>query len=124
MLEIIENKEKKATTAILKGCALDAAKRVGKRLDIRNNEGEACICCIPHVEELIMTNKIVGTAKPLGDDKFDESVGKAKAIRKATKNHKSAFTKALKRWQVAMLRDIIAVSPETFEDALNTIYKK
>lgn len=122
MLEILRNEKKETTTAIIEGCELDAAKRVGKRLDIKHDNGEICFCCIPHIESLLMKNKIVGTARPLGDDTYNEKEGRDRAVFKAMKNHKNAFTKALKRWQVAMIKDIRDVSPETFAEALKEVH--
>ena len=68
-----------------------------------------------------MTNKVVGTVRCDDRDTYSAEVGEAEAVKKAMSNHNRAFKKALTRWQIAMLKDIIAVSPDTFEEALHTV---
>ena len=65
-----------------------------------------------------MASKYVGTVTCREGDDFDAKVGESLAVKKAMDNHKAGFKKAIIRWQAAVLKDIIRVSPKTFDEAL------
>ena len=73
---------------------------------------------IAKLDEAFMADKYVGTVTCREGDVFDAKAGEGFAVKKAMDNHKNAFAKAIIRWQTAMLKDIIRVSPKTFGEAL------
>lgn len=137
MLQIFTNNEKKSTTAIINDCGTDALERIGRTIlgrhpecviiddesDKKSKNIQVALQSLPNGGKAIMSNKIVGTVKCDERDTYSTEVGEGEAVKKAMANHNKAFKKALTRWQIAMLKDIIAVSPETFEEALNSVRK-
>lgn len=135
MLKTFKNNEKKSTVAVIEDCGADAVARIGKVMAARhhfnlNNRGckrcenvQFAIKMVPNAKEAEMSNTIKATVTCDERDTYDAVVGESEAVKKAMANHKKAFLKALTRWQVAMLKDIIAVSPETFETALRKVHK-
>lgn len=133
MLKIFRNSKKQTTVAVIEDCQTDAIAHIGRIMAARHqvnlNRGDCKRCeqirfaskCIPGVREAEMPNVIKATVTCDARDEYNEAVGESEAVKKAMSNHKKSYLKALKRWQVAMLKDIIAVSPETFEDALHTV---
>lgn len=135
MLKTFKNEEKRSTIAVIEDCQTDAIAHIGRIMAARHlvnlNRGNCKRCeqikfaskCIPGVREAEMPNVIKATVTCDARDEYNEAVGESEAVKKAMSNHKRVFLKALTRWQVAMLKDIIAVSPETFEDALKKVHK-
>lgn len=135
MLKTFKNKEKKETIAIIENCQADAIAHIGRIMAARHqvnlNRGNCKRCeqvkfackLVPGVRDAEMTNVIKATVTCDARDEYNEAVGESEAVKKAMGNHKKAFLKALTRWQVAILKDVIAVSPETFEDALKKVHK-
>lgn len=135
MLQIFTNNEKKSTTAIINNCSTDALERIGRTIlgrhpeciitdesaDKRTRNVQVALQSLPNGAKAIMTNKIVGTVKCDERDTYVAEIGEGEAVKKAMGNHNKAFKKALTRWQIAMLKDIIAVSPDTFEEALHSV---
>lgn len=135
MLQIFTNNKKKSTTAIINGCGTDALERIGRTilgrhpecvvdeesLDKKSMHIQVAIQSLPNGAKAIMSNKIAGTVRCSDQDEYKEEVGESEAVKKAMSNHNKAFKKALIRWQVAMLKDIMAVSPETFDEALHKV---
>ena len=132
MARIFENKEKRANTAVLEDCAYDAIKHLTKRdifgsdakiieidfdgvkgLEVNVDLAEALM-----LKCLDMKSRYTGTVICDERDEYDASVGESLAVKKAMDNHHNAFVKAIKRWQVAMLKKIYMANPDTFEDAL------
>lgn len=128
--DIYVNKEKQTTSAVLKDTAFDAVEAIARRMGV---EIDGCTCgCIYGVEmdlsdialdKAVMHDRYSATVKVHGDDVFNEDEGEKRAVKKAMDNHKDAFTRALTRWQVAMLKKIKSVSPETFDKALEKANK-
>ena len=135
MLKTFKNDEKKSTVAVIEDCGTDAIARIGKvmaaRHQINLNRGDCKRCesvkfaykLVPNAQVAEMSDTIKATVTCDARDTYDVAVGESEAVKKAMSNHKKAFIKALTRWQVAMLKDIMAVSPETFEDALKKVRK-
>ena len=135
MLQIFTNNEKKSTTAIINDCGTDALERIGRTIlgrhpecividdtiDKKSMNIQVALQSLPNGASAVMTNKVVGTVRCDDRDTYSAEVGEAEAVKKAMSNHNRAFKKALTRWQIAMLKDIIAVSPDTFEEALYTV---
>lgn len=135
MLQVIMNEEKKSTTAILRGTSTDALEKIGRRivsthpetmclddsLDKKSMYTQVALNSLPNGFEAIMPDKIVGTVRCSEEDTFDEEVGRKEAIKKATEKHNKTFKKAIIRWQAAMIKDIINVSPETFDEAFSKV---
>lgn len=133
MLKTFKNVEKKATIAVIEDCSMDAVARIGKVIAARNKvklDKDICkryeqikFACrlVPNSKSALMSESIKAIVTCDERDTYDEAVGEREAVKKAIANHKRAFLKALKRWQVAMLKDVIAVSPETFKEALNEV---
>jgi len=132
MLRIFKNDTKKTTTALIENSSYDAFLRVLKRLGVKDYNYDADTnqlvvnpCVVANalkLELLEMNDKISGTVKYDERDIYDEKVGESLAVKKAMENHNKSFNKALKRWQVAMLKLIMDVSPETFEEALHKVH--
>ena len=134
MLKIFSNNEKKSTTAVVEKCEMDAVAKIGRCIAASNNvilnknenRRKASIkfaCkCVPHISKAVMPKTIKATVTCDSRDTYSAKAGEAEAVKKAMSNHNKSFKKAIKRWQVAMLKDIIAVSPETFEEALHEVH--
>lgn len=119
-VRVYENKSKKSTTAVLQDVQFDAIFKILKVLNSHNHDLQG-ICEVPNLESALIPTKIVATTVCHAGDEFDSDEGRKVAIKKVMKKHNLSFRKALKRWQIAMLKDIIAVSPDTFEEALHTV---
>ena len=137
MARIFENKEKRANTAVLEGCNYDAIKHLTKRgifgteakvheyeidgvkvIDINADLTEAMsFSCLD------MKGRYTGTVVCDERDEYESAIGESLAVKKAMDNHHAAFIRAIKRWQVAMLKKIYDANPDTFEEAL-TKFKK
>lgn len=115
MFNIETNNKTKQTKAFVNGCENDALVHIEKRT--------ATTYLAVHSEEATMCDTYSGTVVCHADDVYDEKVGESEAVKKAMRNHNTAFKKALIRWQAAVLKDVIAASPETFEQALHKVYK-
>lgn len=126
MLNIYKDKEKQTTTAVIAKSANDASSRIVKRLglskiDIYLLSDYICL------DKAKMNKTYSGRVHCDERDTYDEAVGADKAIKKAMDNHNRAFKRAIIRWQVAMLKKIKTVSPETFDEAMtksNVLDKK
>lgn len=142
-MKYFENKEAKTTTAVLENCQDEAVAYVEKRLSNWYIEEEfmADVCEfvfasehqdmfkgskfeIPHKEALKIPEKIRATVRLNPVDRYNKKVGQLYAKEKAMENKKSALRKAIKRWQIAMLKDIMAINPETFKEALEKVMPK
>lgn len=133
MLKIFRNTKKQTTVAVIENCGTDAVAHIGKVMAARHqialNKGNCKRCeqvrfaysMVPNTNRATMVDTIKATVTCDARDTYSEAVGESEAVKKAMNNHKKAFLKALKRWQVAMLKDIMAVSPETFDDALQEV---
>lgn len=134
MLKTFKNTEKKTTIAVIENCGTDAVAKIGRVMAARHGlklNPNGCKRCeqvnfaqrlVPNSRVALMNDTIKATVTCDERDTYDEAVGESEAVKKAMANHKRAFTSALKRWQVAMLKDIMAVSPETFEEALHEVH--
>lgn len=109
---------KKVTTAIVDGCMFDAIKRIEKRFFV-NKDAEECV--LPNMDKALMHDKFASSVRLADGDTYSEAEGESLAVKKNMEKHNRAFKKAITDWQAAMLKDIMRVSPETFEDALNKI---
>ncbi len=125
MLRTFSNEAKGTTTALVEDCMFDAMRHIDKiyNAQLSGDVSGYCECCrptieVPRLEEAVMADKYVGTVTCREGDDFDAKAGESFAVKKAMDNHKNAFAKAIIRWQAAMLKDIIRVSPKTFEEAL------
>lgn len=125
MLRTFFNKAKGTTTAIAEDCEFDAMRHIDKvyNAQVGGATNGCCPVCrpqieVPRLEEAYMSNKYAGVVTVREDDVFDEKVGENLAVKKAMENHKNGFRKAIIRWQVAMIKDIIRVSPATFDEAV------
>lgn len=117
MLNIYKDKEKQSTTAVVTKSEYDARSRIVRRfglskLDIHLIGDYLCL------DKTKMNRTYSGTVHCDERDTYDEAVGADKAIKKAMDNHNRAFKNAIIRWQVAMLKKIKTVSPETFDEAV------
>lgn len=112
-VKVLVNDEKKVTTAVVEGCELNAIERIEKVLKGRD--------LTRNFKKALLPEKINAKTTCLECDTFDEKEGRRLAINKVMEKHNRAFKNALMRWQVAMLRDIQAVSPETFKDAVDRV---
>ena len=134
MLKIFENTKKKSTIAVVENCEMDAVAKIARQIAASNNivlnpeknrrteSIRFAKKCVPHAEKARMPKSIKATVTCDSRDTYNAKVGEAEAVKKAMSNHNKSFKKAIKRWQVAMLKDIIAVSPETFEEALHEVH--
>lgn len=124
MLRIFRNDEKKTTTAIIEDCEYDAINTITKRLygkrivDEHRYEPISLEKYVPSIDEALMSPKYCGTVACDERDEYNEKVGESQAVKKAMANHNDSYNRALLRWQVAILRKIREVSPDTFAAAL------
>lgn len=133
MLKINRSDRKKSTTAIIDNSEYDALFKVMKRLGVNHigydEFGKLCICptqvaeCM-HVDKLFMNPVYTGTTYCDERDVYNEEIGEDVAVKKAMDNHKAGFTRAIKRWQTAMIRMIIDASPETFVESYDRAMKE
>ena len=133
MLKINRSDRKKSTTAIIDNSEHDALFKVMKRLGVKHigydEFGNLCICptqvaeCMK-IDKLFMNPVYTGTTYCDERDTYDEKVGEDVAVKKAMANHKEAFTKAIKRWQTAMIKMVLDVYPETFDEAYRKATEK
>lgn len=117
MLNIYKDKEKQTTTAVVTKSEHDARSRIVRRLGLSSLDiyfiGDY-LC----LDKTKMNKTYSGTVHCDERDTYDEAVGVDKAVKKAMDNHNRAFMRAIIRWQVAMLKKIKSVSPETFDEAV------
>lgn len=133
MLKINRSERKKSTTAIIEGSQYDAIFKVMKRLGVNHvdidENGELNLCPVQvaermNIPKLFMNPIYTGTTFCDERDTYDEAVGEDVAVKKAMDNHKAGFTRAIKRWQTAMIRMVIDVNPETFKEACDRAIKE
>ena len=125
MLRTFSNKAKGTTTALVEDCTFDAMRHIDKIYNAQLS-GDVSGCCpvcrpqveVPRLEEAAMADKYVGTVTCREGDNFTEEAGESFAVKKAMDNHKAGFRRAIIRGLVAMIKDIIRVNPETFDEAL------
>lgn len=108
MFYIVED-DTKTTVGIKDDCSQDAIKTIKKRY----NDKKAWERAIIHKDISCTTNLADG-------DEYDEIEGKNIAMDKMHKSHKKQVRNAIIRWQQEMLKAIQRVSPETFQQALDT----
>ena len=106
-MKTIVNEEKGTVTVVIKNCEYDALATILRRLDEDGVDNVA-----------LMENAYVGVARCHSTDKFDRNVGCDLAAKRAMEKHKKAHTKAIKEWQIAMLRAIRNVLPKTFDEII------
>lgn len=122
MLPITRDIEKKTTTAELSGTKFDAIAHIIKVLGIRYSKiDDAMNYSDMKLYEAVMSEVYTGTVTCDEKDDYDEAVGESEAVKKAMSNHNKAFKRALTRWQIAMIKRIINVSPDTFDTALHKV---
>lgn len=124
MLRVFFNEIKGTTTAVVEDSEFDAMRHIDKvyNAQVSETSNKCCVCVpqigAPRLGEAYMANKYVGTVTVREGDTFDKTTGERLAVKKAMDNHKNAFRKAIIRWQTAILKDIIRVSPATFDEAV------
>lgn len=125
MLRTFNNMAKGTTTALVENCEFDAMAHIDKiySAQLSGDVSGMCPMCrpeieVPRLEEAFMASKYVGTVTCREGDSFDAKVGESMAVKKAMDNHKAGFRKAIVRWQAAVIKDIIRVSHDTFDEAL------
>lgn len=135
MLEVVQNDKKKTTTAIIANSEKDAICHVLKRLGVQYDvgstpDGDVCInfCGIDMVSAfklnaLKMSGKYTGTVRCNEADTYDERVGTDEAVKKAMRNHKNGFRRAIIRWQSAVIKVVYDISPDSFKEALHSVVK-
>ena len=145
MLDIYRNNSKKTTTAVIKDSTFDAVRHIARKLgvdlgiyDIYNDcdDCDGCEDCskmkmyenieicrqVPCADKALMNNRYSGTVTCDDRDTYDEAVGEDEAVKKAMANHNRGFMKAIVRWQSALIKQAIDVSPETFDEALKHVH--
>ena len=121
LLDIYRNEDKKTTTAVINYCDNDAINRVMKRLGLNIEDMIGRDRDVFHVREALMASKTDATVKCNEKDTYNAKEGENEAVKKAMSNHNKSFKKALLRWQIAMIKDIKNVSPETFDEAIKKV---
>lgn len=113
------------TVGIITEAEVDPMKRVLRRVGIKVDRGPGEMARtmqnFMHLEKLFIDDKFVGVAKLHEADTYDLDTGKKIAVGKAKKKYDNAVTRAIKDWQVAMLREIHRANPETFRDAIKEV---
>ena len=136
MLDIYRNNSKKTTTAVIKDSTFDAVKHIARKLGIDVDEYDKYDDCeemqmcenleicmrVPCADKAIMNKRYSGTVTCDDRDTYDEAVGEDEAVKKAMANHNRGFVKAIIRWQSALIKQVIDVSPETFDEALKHVH--
>lgn len=130
MAKIIKISDK-ATKAVIEKCQCDAMKHVAKRLGIsRRDDVDGTTFFDPysivekfHINELKMHKSYSGIVSCDERDAFSDVIGESEAVKKAMANHNVSFKKAIKRWQVAVLKELIKVDKDIFGEALHEVYE-
>lgn len=139
MLDIYRNNSKKTTTAVIKDSTFDAVRHIARKIGVDLDRYDACDDCddcdemkmyenielcrqVPCADKALMNNRYSGTVTCDDRDTYDEAVGEDEAVKKAMANHNRGFVKAIIRWQSALIKQVIDVSPETFDEALKKVY--
>ena len=136
MLDIYRNNSKKTTTAVIKDSTFDAVKHIARKLGIDVDEYDKYDDCeemqmcenleicmrVPCADKAIMNKRYSGTVTCDDRDTYDEAVGEDEAVKKAMANHNRGFVKAIIRCQSALIKQVIDVSPETFDEALKHVH--
>lgn len=132
MLKLHVNEGKRTVVAIVERNGLDAVEYVARRLGIKELEytgdgsGEIkpmYLLPMLHMHKLVRDTTNKGVAKCNTEDKFDVGTGEGLAIHKAYENNDKSFKRAIKRWQLSMLKTIYQIRPDTFHDALDSFNK-
>lgn len=118
MLRVFSNEKKGTTTAIVENCETDAIRHIDKIYSATAGVYET-----PRLYDAVMATKYTGTVTCREGDEFNAKLGEGLAVKKAMDNHNNGFKKAIVRWQALMIKDIMQVSPETFEEALHKVHK-
>lgn len=118
-VKVLVNDEKGATTAILESCDFDAVTKIERVLGLDILDGEEFTNF--NLDKALMSESISATVRCSADDVFDETEGRKLAIKKVMSKHNKQFKRAIRNWQIAMLRNIIKVCPDTFDEALHTV---
>lgn len=136
MLDIYRNNSKKTTTAVIKDSTFDAVRHIARKLGVDVDEYDKYDDCeemqmcenleicmrVPCADKAIMNKRYSGTVTCDDRDTYDEAVGEDEAVKKAMANHNRGFVKAIIRWQSALIKQVIDVSPETFDEALKKVH--
>lgn len=129
MLKTYVNENEQTTVAVAEDVEMDAVMHILKVMpEICYGAEEEVECGIPGVTRInlrafnlsgaLINGPIKGIVKCHEGDTYDVAVGKNEAVKKAMNNHNKAFKRALKNWQIAILKRIREVSPDTFEEAV------
>lgn len=125
MLRVFFNEAKGTSTALVEDCEFDAMRHIDKiyNAQVGGATNGCCPACrptveVPRLEEAYMSNKYTGTVTVREGDTFDKKTGESLAVKKAMANHKGAFRKAIIKWQTAVIKDIMRVSPDTFDESV------
>lgn len=129
MIRTYVNSEKETTVAVVDDFEYDAVKRIVKVMPeiVEGAAKDLCGCCggiqfdvnAFALRHAFIQGPIKGVVKCHGEDKFDYATGENEAVKKAMNNHNKAFNRALKNWQVAILKKICSVNPGTFNQAVD-----
>jgi len=130
-----EKKGNKYTTAVMTETDITAQHIVAKRLGLSDNMlylyddhiGECVDDTLAKAfawDALEMADSYRATVKCDPRDTYDAEAGAQEACKKVKNNWRIATSKAIKRWQVAMLEKIMIANPETFKEAVDKVIKK
>ena len=126
MLKVYSNPKNKTTTVLLSGGDMDAINTVVPRLGISNIITDSVpsyivseVIDVFSLRKLLMPNVSKATVQLREGDTYNSEVGKEEALAKAQRNYNNSLVKRFKHWQVAMLKKVYSVNPETFKAAMN-----
>lgn len=131
MLKTYVNEKEQTTVAVAEDAEMDAVMHILKVMpEIRYGAEEEVGCAFGAtrinmraftLSSALINGPIKGIVKCHDGDTYDAEVGRNEAVKKAMNNHNKAFKRALKNWQIAILKRIREVSPDTFDDAARKV---
>lgn len=128
MLKTYVNENEQTTVAVAEDVEMDAVMHILKVMPEISYGAEEEVGCAFGATRInmraftlssaLINGPIKGIVKCHEGDTYDAEVGRNEAVKKAMNNHNKAFKRALKNWQIAILKRIREVSPDTFEEAV------
>lgn len=118
-----------STKAMINDNKYDAAIHVAKRLGLSPKKDEKGIVRIDtsaaadalELEKLLLRDEYSGTVTLVDGDTYSKSIGEDEALSKASKNYRTAYNKALKRWMKAVILKLYDINGLVLLDTMHEI---
>lgn len=118
-----------STKAMINDNKYDAAIHVAKRLGLEPKKDEKGVVVVDtskavealELERLLLRDEYSGTVKLADGDTYSKSIGEDEALSKASKNYRTAYNKALKRWMKALILKLFEINSSVLMDTMSEI---